>query len=81
MGEQRQPSFMRHQPEISRKLKAAEKRAKRRSRATEKPKDGTEGIEQKDKRYGDLRDRDLGTCTYELAARPTRRRSIIESLP
>jgi hypothetical protein len=43
MGGQRQSSSIRQQREMSRKLKAAEKRAKRQSRTTEKPKDGTEG--------------------------------------
>ena len=43
MGGQRQSSFIRQQREMARKLKAAEKRAKRQSRASEKPKDGTEG--------------------------------------
>jgi hypothetical protein len=42
MGGQRQSSSIRQQREMSRKLKAAEKRAKRQSRTTEKPKDGTE---------------------------------------
>lgn len=43
MGGQRQSSSIRQQREMSRKLKAAEKRAKRQSRTTEKPKGGTEG--------------------------------------
>jgi hypothetical protein len=43
MGGQRQSSSIRQQREMSRKLKAAEKRAKRQSRTTEKPKVGTEG--------------------------------------
>jgi hypothetical protein len=36
MGGQRQSSFIREQREMSRKLKAAEKRAKRQSRTTDK---------------------------------------------
>jgi hypothetical protein len=47
MGGQRQSSFIRQQREMTRKLKAAEKRAKRQSRASQKPKDGAEG--QKDR--------------------------------
>jgi hypothetical protein len=39
---QKQSSWIRQQREMSRKLKAAEKRAKRQSRITEKPKGGTE---------------------------------------
>ena len=42
MGGQRQSSSIRQQREISRKLKAEAKRAKRQSRAAEKPKHGTE---------------------------------------
>jgi hypothetical protein len=42
MGGQRQSSSIRQQREMSRKLKAAEKRAKRQSRTTEKPKDDIE---------------------------------------
>ena len=42
MGGQRQSSSIRQQREMSRKLKAAEKRAKRQSRATEKPAGGNE---------------------------------------
>jgi hypothetical protein len=38
MGGQRQSSSIRQQREMSRKLKAAEKRAKRQSRTSEKPK-------------------------------------------
>jgi hypothetical protein len=45
MGGQRQSSSIRQQREMSRELKAAEKRAKRQSRATKEPKDGTEGLE------------------------------------
>jgi hypothetical protein len=43
MGGQRQSSSIRQQREMSRKLKAAEKRAKRQNRTTEKPKGETEG--------------------------------------
>jgi hypothetical protein len=42
MGGQRQSSSIRQQREMSRKLKAAEKRAKRQNRTAEKPKDATE---------------------------------------
>jgi hypothetical protein len=41
MGGQRQSSSLRQQREISRKLKAAEKRAKRQSRKTDKPEGGS----------------------------------------
>jgi len=44
MGGQRQSSSIRQQREMSRKLKAAEKRAKRQSRTTEKPKTGSGGL-------------------------------------
>jgi hypothetical protein len=47
MGGQRQSSSIRQQREMSRKLKAAEKRAKRQSRTSEKPKAGTEGSTQR----------------------------------
>ena len=43
MGSQRQSSSIRQQSEMSRKLKAAEKQAKRQSRTTEKRKTGTGG--------------------------------------
>jgi hypothetical protein len=46
MGGQRQSSSIRQQREMARKLKAAEKRAKRQNRTTEKPKDETEGRRQ-----------------------------------
>jgi hypothetical protein len=43
MGGQRQSSSIREQREMSRKLKAAEKRAKRQSRTIDKLDRGTEG--------------------------------------
>ena len=43
IGSQRQSSSIRQQREMSRKLKAAEKQAKRQSRTTEKRKTGTGG--------------------------------------
>ena len=42
MGGQRQSSSIRQQREMARKLRAAEKRAKRQSRTTEKLKSGSE---------------------------------------
>jgi len=44
MGGQRQSSSIRQQREMSRKLKAAEKQAKRQSRTTDKPKSGTDEL-------------------------------------